>query len=175
MGKGMENGKRNLSKETIMNLLTGRCKEVFAFPQDRDERGHQLLQAMRDSACVSHQELRAASKVCEIGVRRFGSAEIRRLPLRFRPKPADLMKKKSTHPDFDQTLELLRAHSFDVAPYAGVAGGMLVSKHGVGAVLVPPRRERGSGRGNGGVCSPSRDFGGRRGFAASGSRLPEIH
>jgi len=51
-----------------------------------------------------------------------------------------MMKKKSTHPDFDQTLELLRAHSFDVTPYAGVAGGVLVSKHGVGVVLVPPRR-----------------------------------
>ena len=50
------------------------------------------------------------------------------------------MKKKSSHPDFDQTLELLRAHSFDVTPYAGVAGGVLVSKHGVGVVLVPPRR-----------------------------------
>ncbi len=48
------------------------------------------------------------------------------------------MKKKSSHPDFDQTLELLRAHSFDVTPFAGVAGGMLVSKYGVGAVLVPP-------------------------------------
>ena len=55
------------------------------------------------------------------------------------PKPTDLMKKKSTHPDFDQTLELLRANSFDVTPYAGVAGGVLASKHGVGAVLVPPR------------------------------------
>jgi hypothetical protein len=50
------------------------------------------------------------------------------------------MKKRSTHPNFDQTLELLRTHSFEVAPHAGVAGGMLVSKHGVGAVLVPPRR-----------------------------------
>jgi len=49
------------------------------------------------------------------------------------------MKKKSPHPDFDQTLELLRARSFDVIPYAGVAAGMLVSKHGVGVVLVPPR------------------------------------
>ncbi len=42
----------------------------------------------------------------------------------------------SAHPNFDQTLELLRAHAFDVTPYAGVAGGMLVSKHGAGAVLV---------------------------------------
>jgi hypothetical protein len=46
------------------------------------------------------------------------------------------MKQKSGHPNFDQTLELLRAHEFDVAPYAGVAGGALVSKHGAGAVLV---------------------------------------
>ncbi len=50
------------------------------------------------------------------------------------------MKKRSAHPNFDQTLELLRAHSFEVAPYPGVAGGVLVSNHGVGAVLVPPRR-----------------------------------
>jgi hypothetical protein len=50
------------------------------------------------------------------------------------------MKKKSPHPDFEQTLELLRAHSFGVTPYAGVAGGTLVNKHGVGAILVPPRR-----------------------------------
>ncbi len=50
------------------------------------------------------------------------------------------MKKKSPHPNFDQTLELLRAHSFEVSEFAGTAGGMLVSKHGVGAVLVPPRR-----------------------------------
>ena len=50
------------------------------------------------------------------------------------------MKKRSSHPNFDQTLELLRGHSFDESPYAGVGGGVLVSKHGVGAVLVPPRR-----------------------------------
>jgi hypothetical protein len=47
------------------------------------------------------------------------------------------MKRKSGHPSFDQTLELLRAHGFDAVPYAGVAGGALVSKQGVGAVLVP--------------------------------------
>jgi hypothetical protein len=46
------------------------------------------------------------------------------------------MKRKSGHPSFDQTLELLRAHGFDTVAYAGVAGGALVSKHGVGAVLV---------------------------------------
>jgi hypothetical protein len=47
-----------------------------------------------------------------------------------------IMAKKSHHPNFDQTLDILRAHAFDVTPYAGVAGGYLVSKHGAGAVLV---------------------------------------
>jgi len=47
------------------------------------------------------------------------------------------MARKSRNPNFDQTLEILRAHSFNVAPYAGVAGGMLVTKYGAGAVLVP--------------------------------------
>jgi hypothetical protein len=46
------------------------------------------------------------------------------------------MRQQSRHPNFEQTLDLLRAHSFDVAPFAGVAGGVLVSKHGAGAVLV---------------------------------------
>lgn len=46
------------------------------------------------------------------------------------------MKKKSSHPDFDQTLEQLRTHGFEVTQFAGVPGGMLVSKHGAGAVLV---------------------------------------
>jgi hypothetical protein len=48
-----------------------------------------------------------------------------------------IMARKSRNPNFDQTLEILRAHSFNVAPYAGVAGGMLVTKYGAGAVLVP--------------------------------------
>lgn len=47
------------------------------------------------------------------------------------------MKKKSRHPNFDQTLEILRTHGFDVAPYASIQGSSLVSKDGVGAVLVP--------------------------------------
>ena len=46
------------------------------------------------------------------------------------------MAKKSRHPNFDQALEILRSHSFDVSPYAGVASGFLVSKGGAGAVLV---------------------------------------
>jgi hypothetical protein len=47
------------------------------------------------------------------------------------------MKKKSRHPNFDQTLELLRTNGFDVSPSEAVAGGSLVSRDGVAAVLVP--------------------------------------
>jgi len=47
------------------------------------------------------------------------------------------MSRKSRNPNFDQTLKILRAHSFDVRHVAGVAGGVLVTKHGAGAVLVP--------------------------------------
>ncbi len=46
------------------------------------------------------------------------------------------MARKSKNRNFDQTLETLRAHSFDVVAYAGAAGGMQVSKNGAGAVLV---------------------------------------
>jgi hypothetical protein len=47
-----------------------------------------------------------------------------------------LMKTKSGHLSFEQILELLRANGFETAVYAAVAGGTLVSKQGVGAVLV---------------------------------------
>jgi len=47
------------------------------------------------------------------------------------------MARKTAKPGFDQALPILRTHSFDVTPFAGVAGGMLVAKHGVAAVLVP--------------------------------------
>jgi hypothetical protein len=40
------------------------------------------------------------------------------------------------NPNFDQTLKTLSAHAFELAPYAEFAGGVLVSKHGAGAVLV---------------------------------------
>jgi hypothetical protein len=46
------------------------------------------------------------------------------------------MRRKSSHPGFDQTLEQLRAHGFEVTAFAGVPGGMLVTKQGAGAVLV---------------------------------------
>jgi hypothetical protein len=46
------------------------------------------------------------------------------------------MARKSRNSDFDHTLEILRVHSFSVEAFAGVSGGVLVSKHGVAAVLV---------------------------------------
>ena len=54
------------------------------------------------------------------------------------------MRRKSLHPNFDQTLDHLRAHEFQVVPYADVAGGMLVTKYGAGAVLVPAPQAKGS-------------------------------
>jgi hypothetical protein len=48
-----------------------------------------------------------------------------------------IMARKSRNPNFDQTLDILRAQGFDGAPFAGVAGGVLITKHGAGAVLVP--------------------------------------
>jgi hypothetical protein len=47
------------------------------------------------------------------------------------------MAKKSRNLNFDQTLALLRSHSFDVATLPGVAGSVLVSKYGAGALLAP--------------------------------------
>ncbi|HEV2322393.1 MAG TPA: hypothetical protein VGS10_00450 [Terracidiphilus sp.] len=47
------------------------------------------------------------------------------------------MAKKPRKPNFDQALKILRAHSFDVSSYSGAAGGMLVTKYGAGAVLLP--------------------------------------
>lgn len=46
------------------------------------------------------------------------------------------MKKKSHQLDFEQTISQLEAHGFQAAPYAQIAGALLVTKHGAGAVLV---------------------------------------
>jgi hypothetical protein len=54
------------------------------------------------------------------------------------------MRRRSKHPNFDQTLELLRAHGFEVTSYAGAPAGMLVTKHGAGAVLVPAAKTKGT-------------------------------
>jgi hypothetical protein len=47
------------------------------------------------------------------------------------------MARKSTPASFEQMLDALRAHSFDVSASNAVSGGMLVSKHGIAAVVVP--------------------------------------
>lgn len=47
------------------------------------------------------------------------------------------MKKKSRHPGFDETIDLLRSHGFEAAPSNPDLGGVLVSKNGIGAVLAP--------------------------------------
>ena len=70
-----------------------------------------------------------------------------------------IMARKSRNPNFDQTLEKLRAASFDVADYPGAAGGKLVSKYGVGAVLVAP---------------PSTDDDGEGAFALRPGILPRL-
>ena len=46
------------------------------------------------------------------------------------------MRRRTRKPDFEQIIEMLRAHAFDVTPATEVTGGVLVSKHGAGAVLV---------------------------------------
>lgn len=47
------------------------------------------------------------------------------------------MARKSRNPNFEQMLDDLRAHGFEVTGFAGVPGGMQVAKHGVAAVVVP--------------------------------------
>ena len=52
------------------------------------------------------------------------------------------MARKSRNPNFDQTLEILRAHGFEVSPVASVPGGMLVAKHGAASVLVAAQQSQ---------------------------------
>lgn len=47
------------------------------------------------------------------------------------------MARKTRIPTFAETLDALRAHGFDVSSYKGVADGMVASKGGVAAVLLP--------------------------------------
>lgn len=51
------------------------------------------------------------------------------------------MARKLPKPTFDQILNTLRRQAFEVTPYAGVPGGMLVSKHGAAAVLTAGDKE----------------------------------
>ncbi len=45
------------------------------------------------------------------------------------------MARKTAQLTYQQAIEALRTHGFDVVPYASVGGGVLVSKGGIGAVL----------------------------------------
>jgi hypothetical protein len=47
------------------------------------------------------------------------------------------MSKKTARLTFDQATEVLRTHGFDVSAFAGAAGGIMASKYGAAAVLVP--------------------------------------
>lgn len=49
------------------------------------------------------------------------------------------MARKSRIRNFNELLDALRARLFDVAPFPEVAGGVLVSKYGAAAVLVPSK------------------------------------
>ena len=49
------------------------------------------------------------------------------------------MARKSKYKSFEQILDALRAHSFEVSNFATVPGGVLVSKGGAAAVLVPAK------------------------------------
>ena len=57
------------------------------------------------------------------------------------------MSRKSRRPGFEQILEAFRANAFEVAPFAGISGGMQVSKGGVAAVLVSSNVSDGSENG----------------------------
>lgn len=47
------------------------------------------------------------------------------------------MSRKPARLTFDQALQSLRTHGFDVSPFAGTPNAMLVSKFGAAAILVP--------------------------------------
>jgi hypothetical protein len=53
------------------------------------------------------------------------------------------LSRKTEISKFDQTLTTLRAHSFEIAPWPEIDYGVLVTKHGAGAVLVadPAKRD----------------------------------
>jgi hypothetical protein len=47
------------------------------------------------------------------------------------------MSKKPVRPTFDQCMGTLRERGFDVSSFSGARDGVLVTKHGAAAVLVP--------------------------------------
>jgi len=75
-------------------------------------------------------------RVCEIECTGAGLQKLCRAPQDDSRRLEGAVSPRSHTRSFDQTLETLRAPSFDVAPRDEVAGGVLVTKHGAGAVLV---------------------------------------
>lgn len=49
------------------------------------------------------------------------------------------MARKPARPTFDQVVETLRTNGFEVSSSSGNSGGLMVSKYGVAAILVPSR------------------------------------
>jgi hypothetical protein len=54
------------------------------------------------------------------------------------------MARKAKQASFEQMLDALRSHGFEVSPFKAVSGGMQVSKIGVAAVVVPGGKDEGS-------------------------------
>jgi len=54
------------------------------------------------------------------------------------------MARKTARLSFEQAIDSLRAHGFQVSAFAGTSGGQLVSKHGAAALLVASRNGEGS-------------------------------
>src|SRR5579871_3210455 len=75
-------------------------------------------------------KLRLSLQLCEIGV--CGAPALSILADWIAP-----MARKSHPLTFEQMLDALRSSGFDVRPFDGVAGGVMVSKATVAAVLVP--------------------------------------
>jgi hypothetical protein len=103
-------------------------------------------------------KIATARPVCEIGVKARGgdSRPLSQIggtldggfppltgggPGSYRVKDSK-MKRKLNHRDFKQTLDLLRTHGFDVKPYSGTEGSVLVTKHGAGAVLTAAAKSK---------------------------------
>jgi hypothetical protein len=82
-------------------------------------------------------ELRSALWVCEIGYARLQIREVSADNIfRILADRKDAVRRKASKPDFEQIIEKLRADGFDVMLSTEVAGSVLVTKHGAGAVLV---------------------------------------
>jgi hypothetical protein len=115
-GRGVEEEERRQSEGTaIMVAGPPACKEDSCYSTD----GHAAFHAPATNPRTERENLQRAAGCAKFELR------------------GTMAKRKSSHPNFDQTLDLLRAHGFATEPYPGVPGSVLVSKQCVGAVLAP--------------------------------------